>query len=427
MKASIHTLGCKVNHYDSQVILSDLSAQGYEIVPPEEADVIIINTCAVTNESERKSRQLIRKFRREHPQSIIVVSGCFSEIDLEGVKQSTDADIITGTHNRSQIPILIERFIRTNEKYSNIDECNKAESIPMDFYDKTRATIKIQDGCNMYCTYCIIPYARGSVSCVPAERIIAHIKDLTIKGYKEIVLTGIHISSYLSDNGKRLIDLIEEIDSSTTITRLRLGSLEPRLLTEKFLSRLKKVDCFCPHFHISLQSGSDQILKRMNRKYTTEEYENNITNIKNIFPNAMITTDVIVGFPGETEQMFLETMEAIKQVGFLHVHVFPYSPKKGTPAAEYPEQIDKHIKRERVERLLALSHSIQQDIYKRSIGNIYEVLVEKIDSKGLCEGYSRNYLPIAFYSDIDLSNQIVSVQVNDYTNDKLIGVLSENV
>ena len=426
MKVSIHTLGCKVNHYDSQVILSDLSAQGYEIVSPEEADVIIINTCAVTNESERKSRQLIRKYKREHPQSIIVVSGCFSEIDLEAVKQSTDADIITGTHNRSQIPNLIEQFIQTKEKYASIDSYKSVESIPTDFYDKTRATIKIQDGCNMFCTYCIIPYARGTISCVPQQRIIDHINHLSAKGYKEIVLTGIHISSYIDDDGKRLIDLLQAIDSSKSIARLRLGSLEPRLLNEKFLSRLEKVDCFCPHFHVSLQSGSDKILERMNRKYSIEEYEKNISSIKNIFPNAMITTDVIVGFPGETEQMFLETIDVIERVGFSHVHVFPYSPKKGTPAAEYPEQIDKHTKRERVERLITLNQTIQQGIYKSSLGHTYEVLVEKMDTNGLCEGYSRNYLPIAFYSDIDLSNQIVSVQVNDYSNDKLIGVLKEH-
>ena len=426
MKVSIHTLGCKVNHYDSQVILSDLSAQGYEIVSPEEADVIIINTCAVTNESERKSRQLIRKYKREHPQSIIVVSGCFSEIDLEAVKQSTDADIITGTHNRSQIPNLIEQFIQTKEKYANIDPSKNSESIPTDFFEKTRATIKIQDGCDMFCTYCIIPYARGTVSSISAQRIIDHINDVSAKGYKEIVLTGIHISSYVSDDGKRLIDLLEAIDTSTTITRIRLGSLEPRLLTEKFLKRLKKVNCFCPHFHISLQSGSNQILKRMNRKYSIDEYEKNILNVKNVFPDAMITTDVIVGFPGETEQMFLETIETVKRVGFSHVHVFPYSPKKGTPAAEYPEQIDKHIKRDRVERLLSLSHSIQQDIYKRSVGNTYEVLVEKIDPSGLCEGYSRNYLPIAFYSDIDLNNHIVDVQSIGYTDDKLICTLIEH-
>ena len=427
MKVSIHTFGCKVNHYDSQVILSDLSAQGHEIVSIDEADVIIINTCAVTNESERKSRQLIRKYKREHPQSIIVVSGCFSEIDLEAVKQSTDADIITGTHNRSQIPNLIEQFIQTKEKYANIDPSNNSESIPTDFFEKTRATVKIQDGCNMFCTYCIIPYARGTISCVSQQRIIDHIDQLSVKGYKEIVLTGIHISSYVSDEGKRLIDLLEAIDSLTAITRLRLGSLEPRLLNERFLNRLGELECFCPHFHISLQSGSDEILKRMNRKYSIEEYEKNISGIKNIIPDAMITTDVIVGFPGETEQMFLETMEAIKRIGFLHVHVFPYSPKKGTPAAEYPEQIDKHIKRERVDRLIALSSSIQQDIYKKSIGNTYEVLVEKIDVDGLYEGYSRNYLPIAFYSDIDLINQIVYVQVIDYKNDKLIGNLIERI
>lgn len=409
MKVKIITLGCKVNHYDSQSILRHLLQYGYEHASEEETpDVFVINTCAVTNESERKSGQMIRRCRQSNPNAVIVVTGCVSELNKEN--EIPQADIVTGTQNRDAIPEMIAAFLKTKEQQQCFNPIDCLSDGISHFEGKTRATLKIQDGCGMYCTYCIIPYARNRIASMPMDTIIAAVKELCAEGYHEAVLTGIHLASYRDAENHRLIDVLEHINEETPIERLRLGSLEPKLLTEEFLSQLSRIKCFCPHFHISLQSGSNGILKKMNRRYTAEEYFVITENVRKFFPDAMITTDIIVGFPGETEAMFEETVAFVKKVRFSHVHVFPYSPKKGTPAADYPDQIAKQLKHRRAETLIGIALQIKQDIFSSCIGEVHEVLTETIGADGSALGYTENYLR-TIIKGVNVSNEIVRVRI----------------
>lgn len=420
MKVKIVTLGCKVNHYDSQSILQNLIASGYESASEDMlADVYIINTCAVTNESERKSRQTIRRCRHENPNAVIVMTGCVSEISRDDAGELPYADIVTGTQNRDAIPALIDEFVRTRQNQRSFAPTDNLTQGVTQFEGRTRATLKIQDGCRMYCTYCIIPYARNRVCSMPKDSIIEAVKQITHKGYREAVLTGIHLASYLDDKGARLIDVLESIDRETSLTRLRIGSLEPKLLSEQFLDRLSRVKCFCPHFHISLQSGSNEILRKMNRHYSKEEYFEIVRFVRERFPGAMITTDIIVGFPGETEELFQETSDFVREIRFSHVHVFPFSPKKGTPAAEYPKQLTKKVKHERTERLIALSEEIKQEIFAEQIGTVQEVLGETLDEQGHVVGYTRNYLKTAIRGGAAL-HECNNVRIVSYDSERLI-------
>ncbi|MFA0816453.1 MAG: tRNA (N(6)-L-threonylcarbamoyladenosine(37)-C(2))-methylthiotransferase MtaB [Anaerofustis sp.] len=411
MKVKIITLGCKVNHYDSQSILQHLTEYGYQSAAENEpADVVIVNTCAVTNESERKSRQMIRHCREQNPGAVVVVTGCMSELAQSEADRLPAADIITGTQNREAIPALIEAYLLTQRSQYEFSPTDSLCTGITHFEGKTRATLKIQDGCTMYCTYCIIPYARNRTESMPLAQIVTSVNQICEAGYLETVLTGIHLASYMDRDGNRLIDVLEAIDAHTPLRRLRLGSLEPKLLSRSFLKRLSDLACFCPHFHLSLQSGSDAILKRMNRKYTTEEYSEIVREIRSFFPEAMITTDVIVGFPGETEVFFEETLEFVRKIRFAHVHVFPYSPKKGTPAASYEQQISKAEKHRRVGLLMQVVEAEKRKLYQQQIGTIQEVLTENTDENGYAAGYSRNYLKVAVQNETE-ANQLIRVRI----------------
>lgn len=417
MKVSCHTLGCRVNAYDTYKIMEELKSKGYETTDCDsDADVILINTCAVTNESERKSRQLIRKVKAANPNAVVLVSGCYSQIDKKGVQNLSAADIITGTSDREDIPRLLD------EHFGKVPSGKENErKLPVFFEGRSRAIVKIQDGCRMFCAFCIIPYARKQMCCADSGEVIEQIKEIASHGYSEVVLTGIHLSSYKDGKGVNLIDLTKEISSQTDIKRIRYGSLEPRLLTHDFLVRLTKVKKFCPGFHISLQSGSDRILSLMNRRYTTKEYFETVKRVKTLIPDALITTDVIVGFPGETESDFLETVKFVEKVGFEHVHIFPYSPKKGTPAADMQPQIINAEKKRRAEILAKVSDEVGRTVRKSFVGKEAEVLVEKKNECGYWEGFSENYMKVFVKSDKDLSRETVKVCLTDAVERHMFG------
>ncbi len=429
MKVSFYTLGCKVNTYDTQIIVESFKEKGYTIGKFDEInDIYVINTCAVTNESERKSKQIVRRSKRINPNGITVLTGCFSEVNEEGAKSISEADIICGTHKRHLIVEYVNEFIK-NKKRSIHMEKNTSfdESLVVNYEDKTRAVVKIQDGCNMYCSYCIIPYARGNSKSGSIPGILHQIKDIEKLGYKEIVLTGIHIASFRGDNGQTLIDLIELIDKTTNINRLRLGSLEPNILSEEFLQKLKEVKSFCPHFHVSLQSGCDKILKLMNRKYKTNEYLKIVENIRKYFKGASITTDIIVGFPNEDDIDFAETLDFTKKVSFSHIHIFPYSKKEGTKAFDLKGHLNKETKSIRAKKLKTASLIEEKNFLNSLINESDEVLIEKNINGNIYEGYSKNYVKTYIESEIDITNEIIKVKFETLYKDGIKGgIINEN-
>jgi len=418
MKLSITTLGCKVNVYDSESIASELINAGFEYAhEDEEADVYIVNTCAVTNESERKCRQLIRKLHSQHENALIVVTGCYSETRREDIENIEGVGIITGTTDRAMTAGLILRHFGIESDRNDDGEFTAVTS----FEGRTRAVIKVQDGCKMFCKYCIIPYARNKMSSAECRDVISQVKEIINGGFREITLTGIHLASYRDSEGNKLIDLIEKIDKETDIERMRLGSLEPRLLSEEFLMRLRNVRSFCPHFHLSLQSGSSVTLKRMGRHYSAEEYSEIVTRLRRYFPESTITTDVIVGFPGESEEDFAESMDFVENIAFSHVHVFPYSPKKGTPAHDYDGQITQKEKKSRVARMSEASFRGREKALSEMTGNSYKVLFEERNNEGLWVGYSENYVLFAVRSEEDLSNKICDTKALKVCKEYIFG------
>ena len=397
---------------------------GYEIVDAhEKADVYIINTCAVTNESERKSKQIVRRLKKQNENAITVLTGCFAESNFEEAKKVDSADIVCGTHKREKIIDYINQFKEKQSKVYNLEEDSREfDKVGITTYDgKSRAFIKVQDGCNMFCTYCIIPYARGVLKNASVEKVLSQIDALSKKGYREVVITGIHVASYKADTGENLIDLLELIDKENKIDRIRLGSLEPKLLTDTFLNRLSKLKSFCPHFHISLQSGCDKTLKEMNRKYTTEDYMEIVQRVRKYFDNPGITTDIIVGFPNETDQDFEITKEFTDKVGFSYVHIFPYSPKHGTPASEMNNQITKEVKSKRAKELKEVMENKREDFLDDMIGKREKVLIEKKLNDDMYEGYSENYIYVEVKSDKDIFNKIVDVRITGKTPTHLRG------
>lgn len=424
MKVGFYTLGCKVNSYDTQAMIELFQTNGYEVVSSSGiCDIYVINTCSVTNESERKSRQMVRRFKHKNEDAIIVLTGCFAQTNLENAKKIEEADIICGTHRREKIVKYVEDFIKNRKRIIEIEDGdNVFEDLEITKYEnRSRAFLKVQDGCNMFCSYCIIPYARGEVRCAKVLNIIKQVNTLVNGGYKEIVLTGIHLSSYKADTGETLIDLIELIDKETNIQRIRLSSLEPNVLTESFIERLSKVKSFCPHFHISLQSGCDKILKDMNRRYTTDNYYKSVLNVRKYFENSTITTDIIVGFPGESEEEFSETVEFARKVNFSFIHIFPYSRKNGTKAALCNNQITKQIKSERAKKLKEVSKKLSDDFLESQIGKKLEILIErKLDDKTY-EGYSKNYVKVIVKSDKDIFNEIIKVKIKEKEKTFLYG------
>ena len=418
-KAAFHNLGCKVNSYETESMQQLLEENGYEIVDFSEiADVYIINTCSVTNIADRKSRQMIHKARKMNKNAVIVAAGCYAQTSTEKIKEEGCVDIIIGNNNKHRLPELISEHLNTKNKTDAVLDIMKEKEYEPLFSGKTnehtRAYIKIQDGCNQFCSYCIIPYARGRVRSRQEKDILDEIGRLAKKGYKEIVLTGIHLSSYGIDTDTSLIEIIERIHEIEGIERIRLGSLEPRIITEEFLERLSRLYKICPHFHLSLQSGSDTVLKRMNRRYTTEEYFEKCCLIKKYYDYPALTTDVIVGFPGETEEEFNETIEFIKRVKFFEVHVFKYSRRKGTKADLMQNQVPDGIKNKRSAVLLELTKAYSKEFIASLEGKDVEALFEEKlikNNETFYVGHTKEYVKVLLKSDEDLINNIVKGKI----------------
>lgn len=429
-KAALHNLGCKVNAYETEAMQHLLEEAGYEIVPfTQKADVYVINTCSVTNMADRKSRQMLHKAKKNNPDSIVVATGCYVQTSEKEVLNDLSVDIVIGNDRKHDLVRLLEEYSldRVNDTVDDInDGKHDFEELFIDqTKEHTRAFIKVQDGCNQFCSYCIIPYARGRVRSRRFENVIAEVERLAANGFKEVVLTGIHLSSYGVDfeEATGLLELIQAVNAVKGIERIRLGSLEPKIVTEHFASELSKLDKICPHFHLSLQSGCDATLKRMNRKYTTEEYERGCELLRKYFVHPAITTDVIVGFPGETEEEFEQTKAYLEHIHFYEMHIFKYSKRKGTRAAVMPDQIDEQIKAARSEKLIALGHDMSKEFRKFYIGKNEEVLFEEKAVIGDIEyfvGYTKEYVKVAKKTDENLENQIVSGRISGMLTDEIL-------
>lgn len=429
-KAALHNLGCKVNAYETEAMQHLLEEAGYEIVPfTQKADVYVINTCSVTNMADRKSRQMLHKAKKNNPDSIVVAAGCYVQTSEKEVLNDLSVDIVIGNDRKHDLVRLLEEY-SLDSVNDTVDDINDGKHDFEELFidqtkEHTRAFIKVQDGCNQFCSYCIIPYARGRVRSRRFENVIAEVERLAANGFKEVVLTGIHLSSYGVDfkEATGLLELIQAVNAVKGIERIRLGSLEPKIVTEHFASELSKLDKICPHFHLSLQSGCDATLKRMNRKYTTKEYERGCELLRKYFVHPAITTDVIVGFPGETEEEFEQTKAYLEHIHFYEMHIFKYSKRKGTRAAVMPDQIDEQIKAVRSEKLIALGHDMSKEFRKFYIGKNEEVLFEEkavIGDKEYFVGYTKEYVKVAKKTDENLENQIVSGRISGMLTDEIL-------
>lgn len=429
-KAALHNLGCKVNAYETEAMQHLLEEAGYEIVPfTQKADVYVINTCSVTNMADRKSRQMLHKAKKNNPDSIVVAAGCYVQTSEKEVLNDLSVDIVIGNDRKHDLVRLLEEY-SLDSVNDTVDDINDGKHGFEELFidqtkEHTRAFIKVQDGCNQFCSYCIIPYARGRVRSRRFENVIAEVERLAANGFKEVVLTGIHLSSYGVDfeEATGLLELIQAVNAVKGIERIRLGSLEPKIVTEHFASELSKLDKICPHFHLSLQSGCDATLKRMNRKYTTKEYERGCELLRKYFVHPAITTDVIVGFPGETEEEFEQTKAYLEHIHFYEMHIFKYSKRKGTRAAVMPDQIDEQVKAARSEKLIALGHDMSKEFRKFYIGKNEEVLFEEkavIGDKEYFVGYTKEYVKVAKKTDENLENQIVSGRISGMLTDEIL-------
>lgn len=425
---NIITLGCKVNQYESEAVEEIFEARGYK-KKEENADIYVINTCTVTNMSDRKSRQMISRARRDNPEAVIAVMGCYSQVKPEEVSQIEGVDIVLGSRNKEEVVDLCEDVLQNKgaiDKVLSLSETKTIEDLEISNQEAmTRAYMKIQDGCNMYCSYCLIPYARGNISSRDMESIRNEAKRLAQNGYKEIVLTGIHVSSYGKDlkNGTSLIDVIEEVAKTDGIERIRLSSMEPRHITREFLERMKATKKACDHFHLSLQSGSDDILKAMNRKYDTKIFKDKVDLIREVFPNAGLTTDIIVGFPTETDENHMETKNFVKDIKFAKTHLFKYSKRDGTKAATMKPEVDGNIKKERLKELEEIEQVNKREFLEKQIGKTLSVLFEsKSDMDGYKSGYSTNYLRVNVKDEIK-DNEIRNCLITEIKNDELVGEL----
>jgi threonylcarbamoyladenosine tRNA methylthiotransferase MtaB len=422
--AALHNLGCKTNAYETESMAEMLKADGYTIVPfSDRADVYVINTCSVTAVADQKSRQMISRARRMNRDAVVIAAGCYVQTGKEKLLEDKIADIIIGNNKKNDLIKQLHNFIENRSMIADVEDVNAGQ---MEFEDLTmhmsddhsRAFLKIQDGCNQFCSYCIIPYARGRVRCRDKQSILDEVSRLARDGYQEIVLTGIHITSYQTKEGN-LVDLVEDMAKIPGITRIRLGSLEPSAVTEEFAKRLSKVDALCPHFHMSLQSGSDTVLQRMNRHYTTEEFKKSCELLKEYFSDPALTTDIICGFPGETEEEFLQTLDFVEAVGFYEIHVFPYSVRQGTRAERMPDQITKKVKQERCQKLRARAQELKQEYLTRHAGDVREILLEdqqmvedQLCWMGYTKEYIRCYVPV---SEVE----------NHYSGDAVTGYLGQ--
>ena len=429
-KVAFYTLGCKVNQYETEAMLELFEKEGYEKAETEDyADVYVINTCTVTHMSDRKSRQYIRRMKKKNPDAIIAVVGCYSQVSPEEILSIDEVNLVMGTNDRKKIVEEVKK-IDASRKVSTVDDIMKVkafEEIEINKTNgKTRAFLKIQDGCDRYCSYCIIPYARGRVRSRDLESIVKEVENLAANGYKEVVLTGIHVASYgkdIKETDIKLLDVIKQINDIEGIERIRLSSVEPILFTDEFVEAVSAMDKVCPHYHLSLQSGCDETLKRMKRRYTTEEYKAIVDRLRAAIPNVSITTDVIVGFPGETNEEFDKTYEFLKDIELTHMHIFKYSPRKGTPAATMENQVDPSTKHERSEKLLQLNEENFKKFGQKMLDKEFNVLFEQKVGDNKYEGLTENYVKVIVESDNDISEQILKVKIKDVKNEFLEGIL----
>lgn len=444
---SFYTLGCKVNQYETNAMEQQFIKNNYEIVEnTQKADIYVINTCTVTNMAERKSRQMLRRVKEINPSAVLVVCGCYAQVAKNELEQIPEINIILGINEKNEIVQIVENYMEKmaeqdkKSQEAEIDDVSKQKEF-LDFGDvtyteKNRAVVKVQDGCNMFCSYCIIPYARGRIRSRKIESVVSEIEKIAKEEIKEVVITGIHVASYGKDFDNentskkiRLIDLLEAINKIDGIDRIRLSSLEPTIVDEEFATRLSKLDKICDHFHLSLQSGCDETLKRMNRKYTTQIYRDAVATLRKYYPEASFTTDVIVGFPGETDEEFAKTYEFLKEIDFYRLHVFKYSPRRGTVAEKMPNQIDGNKKEERSNKLIELSNSTENKHNQSYIGKTVKVLFEEFED-GFFKGHTTNYMMVKVAGSEEqlgkFVNKILDVKIkenNDETRE-LIGILS---
>ena len=460
MKVHFFTLGCKTNTYESSAMGQSFTQKGYEITKDKEekADIYIINTCSVTNIAERKSRQMMRQAKELNPEAIIVACGCYAQVAKDQIAQIDEVDLIIGSKEKNQIVDIIEEYLKNQNKEILISDIMN-ESEYQDFESTTmtelnRAVVKIQDGCDRFCSYCIIPYARGHIRSRNPIKIIEEIENIAKQGIKEVVLTGIHLASYgkdftdetareyrkqynyneeykkytpnddLASGGFRLIEILEQINKVKGIERIRLGSIEPKLITEEFVTRLSKLEKICHHFHLSLQSGCDEILKRMNRRYTTEDFRTICKILRTAYRDVIFTTDIIVGFPGETEEEFNQTYEFLKEIKIYKMHIFKYSPKRGTAATKFKNQIDSKIKDERSKILLELSDKNEIEYNETYINKTVTVLFEETEN-GYFKGHTGNYLAVKVKTDKDLTDKLLKVKIDKLEKLELVGTLVE--
>lgn len=441
-KAAFHNLGCKVNAYELDCIQEAFAKAGYEVVPFDDiADVYVVNTCTVTNIADRKSRQMLHRARKMNPEAIVVATGCYVQTAAEQVEKDEAIDLFVGNNQKSLIVDLVEQYINTNcqsEHSLLLDIASETDYEEMNLtttMEHTRAYIKIQDGCNQFCSYCAIPYARGRVRSRDIEDIVKEVQGLVNKGYKEIVLTGIHISSFGVDLNKEkvneLIPLLKRLNTIEGLARIRLGSLEPRIISDRFVSELVNITKLCPHFHLSLQSGCDTVLKRMNRHYTTEEYKKGVTILRSFYDNPAITTDIIAGFPGETDEEFEEGLEFIKRVEFFETHIFKYSRRKGTVADKMPNQVPDALKQQRSNILIKLSEENKNKYLEKMLGEEIQILLEEeieIDGEKYMLGHTPNYCQaaVAMNGGVDLESNTIVSGIAKAINDKGVIIVRES-
>ncbi|CDA29895.1 tRNA (N(6)-L-threonylcarbamoyladenosine(37)-C(2))-methylthiotransferase MtaB [Eubacterium sp. AF19-12LB] len=426
LKVALHNLGCKVNAYETEAMAQKLEDAGYEIVPfNEKADVYIINTCSVTNMADRKSRQMLHKAKKMNEDAVVVAAGCYVQTATEKLLEDLSVDILIGNNKKKDIVEELQKYFDDNKYNKNvidINATNEYEELELaTVTEHTRAYIKIQDGCNQFCSYCIIPYARGRIRSREFDNIKQEVTELAQKGFKEIVLTGIHLSSY-GNNENKLIDVVEMIAGIEGVERIRLGSLEPNIVTEDFAKRLAKVDKICPHFHLSMQSGCDNTLKRMNRHYTSDEYFEKCELLRKYFDNPAFTTDVIVGFPGETQEDYEISREFVKKVRFSELHVFKYSKRDGTVAAKMENQIPEPVKTERSEDLIKVGENLTMEYRRKFIGKKVSVLFEEIINvagENYWVGHTKEYIKVIMKSDKDISGDIKNVSLIGFANECL--------
>ena len=424
------TLGCKVNQYETNAMAQKFIEKGYELIEEDNksADIYIINTCTVTNMSDRKSRQMLRRVKEKNKNAIVVAVGCYAQVAKEELEKIPEIDLVLGNNEKADIIKYVNDFALENKKELKMEDVMQTKEFvefgDTTFTEKTRAVIKVQDGCDRFCSYCIIPYARGRVRSRKPENVISEITKIAKNGIKEVVITGIHIASYGKDfkNNYRLIDLLEDINKIDGIERIRLGSLEPLLIDREFMEKLSKLEKICHHFHLSLQSGCDETLKRMNRRYNTEKFTKIVNLLREYYKDVVLTTDIIVGFPGETEEEFNKTYEFLEKIKFYKMHIFKYSARKGTKAASMPNQINGNIKEERSKRLIELSN--RNELYYNNSYKDKEVEVLFEEKKGeYYHGHTKNYILTYCKAEENLENKIKKIVCKDIFNDHIVGQL----